>query len=65
MTQEEPEAEETACIGGSSTEEYVYHLPKASMKVLAVPKGISVSNALVAYKSSYKLAGGTLTTSAS
>jgi len=60
MTQEEPEADETACIGGASTEEYVYHLPKG-MKVLAVPKGISVANAVAAYKSSYKLAGSTLT----
>jgi transglutaminase-like putative cysteine protease len=60
MTEDEQEAEETACFGGSSLEEYVYHLPKG-MKVLAVPKGVTVANAAVTYKSSYVLKGGTLT----
>lgn len=59
MTEDEPEAEETACFGGTSVEEYVYHLPRG-MKILAVPKGIAVSNALVTYRSTYALKGSTL-----
>jgi hypothetical protein len=57
---EEEEAEEMVCTGGSSVEEYVYHLPK-NMKVLSVPKNTALSNPLVTYRSTYALKGSTLT----
>jgi hypothetical protein len=57
---EEEEAQEIVCLGGSSVEEYIYHLPN-NMKVLSVPKNISLSNALVNYRSTYALKGNTLT----
>ena len=59
MTEEETEAEETACVGGSLVEEYVYTLPKG-VKVLAVPKGVSVKNGVATYKSTYVLKGNVL-----
>ncbi|HTS84170.1 MAG TPA: DUF3857 and transglutaminase domain-containing protein [Usitatibacter sp.] len=60
LTEEEPEADETACFGGSITEEYVYHLPKG-LKVLAMPKAVTVNGGVATYKSSYELKGSTLT----
>jgi transglutaminase-like putative cysteine protease len=60
MTEEEPEAEETACMGGTVIEEYVYRLPKG-MKVLAVPKNVSAQSSLATYRSTYALKAGTLT----
>jgi transglutaminase-like putative cysteine protease len=59
MTEEETVAEEVACFGGSTREEYIIHLPKG-MKILAVPKGVSVSNGTVTYKSTYERAGDKL-----
>jgi len=60
QTEEESEATETACIGGALAEEYVYKLPKG-MKVLAVPKGVTIKSGVATYKSSYELKGNVLT----
>jgi hypothetical protein len=60
VTEEEREAEETACIGGTIIEEYVYKLPKG-MKILAVPKNVSLASGPVSYRATYSLKGGTLT----
>jgi transglutaminase-like putative cysteine protease len=59
MTEAEPEAEETACVGGSLVEEYTYELPKGT-KVLAVPKNVSLSSGPTTYRATYSLRGGTL-----
>ena len=60
QTEDEPEAPETYCSGGFLSEEYVYHLPK-NMKIMAVPKGVTVASGNAAYRSSYVLKGNTLT----
>ena len=60
QTEEDPEAEEVACVGGTIVEEYVYRLPK-NMKVLATPKGITLNGGVMSYKSTYSLQGSTLT----
>lgn len=60
MTEEERVAEESACMGGSIVEEYVYRLPKG-MKVLAVPKNVSLASGPATYKATYSLKGATLT----
>jgi len=59
MTEDETEAEETACIGGTVVEEYAYRLPKG-VKVLAVPKGVSVKSSIATYTSKYELKGNVL-----
>ena len=59
MTEEETEATETACMGGMLVEEYVYTLPKG-VKVIAIPKGVSLKSGLATYKSSYVLKGNVL-----
>jgi hypothetical protein len=59
MMEEEREAEETACIGGTLIEEYVYKLPKG-IKILAVPKDVSLASGLVSYRATYSFKEGTL-----
>ena len=59
MTEPEPEAEETACFGGTIVEEYTYALPKET-KILAVPKNVSFSAGPATYRATYKLHGNTL-----
>jgi transglutaminase-like putative cysteine protease len=58
--EEEEEADETACLGGTVVEEYVYKLPK-DLKVLAVPKDVSLSGGPTTYRATYSLKGSTLT----
>lgn len=52
----DPVARETTCLGGSSEEEYEITLPKA-MKVLYVPKNVTIKNEWATYTATYKLAG--------
>jgi transglutaminase-like putative cysteine protease len=59
MSEDEPEADETACWGGEVVEEYAYHLPKG-MKVLAIPRNVSLSGGAVTYRATYSLKGRTL-----
>jgi transglutaminase-like putative cysteine protease len=59
-TDEEEAGEEFACFGGTVVEEYVYELPKG-MKVLAVPKDVSLSSGATTYRATYSLEGETLT----
>ena len=54
------ETVDTTCTNGTSTEEYTYTFPK-NMKVLAVPRNMNISNALVSYQATYRLKGNTLT----
>jgi transglutaminase-like putative cysteine protease len=56
----EDAAQESSCIGGTIVEEHVYHLPK-SMKVLAVPRNVTIAGKVLTYRSSYSLKGNTLT----
>jgi hypothetical protein len=51
---------DVTCSNGDSTEEYVYHLPK-NMKILSVPKDLSIKNDFLSYQASYRLKGGVLT----
>jgi transglutaminase-like putative cysteine protease len=54
------ESVDVSCANGESTEEYVYHLPKG-MKILAVPKDMSVKNDFLSYRATYRLQGNVLT----
>ena len=47
---------ETACVGGSSVEEYRFVLPR-SMKVLAIPENLKVNTPLLSYQASYRQKG--------
>lgn len=58
-TDEEEIGDETSCFGGTLVEEFVFRLPKG-MKVIAIPKNVSLSNATVTYKATYSLKGGVL-----
>ena len=60
VTREDEEAQEISCLGGTTTEEYVYHLPKG-MKILAMPKNVTHSTPLLSYRSTYAQKGSTLT----
>ncbi len=53
------EPAEVTCSNGSSTEEYVYYLPK-SVKVLSVPEDMKVKNDFLSYSATYRLKGNTL-----
>jgi hypothetical protein len=57
----EPEGSyDTACLSGTSVEEYVYYFPKR-MKILSVPDDFTLSNDFLAYSATYRLKGNTLT----
>jgi hypothetical protein len=60
MAEDETEAEETTCSGGTIVEEYVFRLPKG-MKVLALPKNVTLASGPVTYRATYSLRGHTLT----
>lgn len=60
MVDDEEEAEEMACLGGTVVEEYVYEFPEGT-KVLAVPKDVSLSSGSASYRATYSLEGRTLT----
>ena len=57
---DEEEAEESACYGGTVVEEYVYRFPDDT-KVLAVPKDVDLASGKATYRATYALDGSTLT----
>jgi transglutaminase-like putative cysteine protease len=59
LMNEDEEAEEISCLGGSTVEEYTYRLPK-NMKVLSVPKNVSHVTPMLTYRATYSLKGSTL-----
>ena len=57
---DEEEAEESSCYGGTVVEEYVYRFPDDT-KVLAVPKDVDLASGKATYRATYALDGSTLT----
>jgi transglutaminase-like putative cysteine protease len=51
--------DEVVCVGGRSTEEYVYELPKG-MKILAAPDDFKFEKGMLSYSATYSLKGGVL-----
>ncbi len=59
MTEDEEEARETNCLGGTVVEEYTYKFPK-DMKILAVPRDVHLASGPATYQATYALKGDEL-----
>lgn len=60
LAQPQDEAESIGCLGGQSTEEYVYELP-ANVKVTALPPDLKIESGVFSYAASYKRVGQKIT----